>query len=207
MNNAPTTCGSRGAREGAFHAPKRRPGPQRDESQRPRRTVSDPGTTAALLAALGCGDTAAFDGSAEAARCLLLLVRVAHTITRELSLDHQLPQLIELIVAGLDAERATLFLYDSETGELFSRVARGEGVGEIRIRSTRGIAGVVFGSGLAEIVSDAYQDSRFNPELDRRTGFALCQNAPLCRLPQSASRTDDRRYPGIEQAFGVLHQA
>ena len=130
------------------------------------------GSTAGLFAALADGDdTAIFDGSAEATRCLLLLLRVAQTVTDELSLDHQLPQLIELIAAGLDAERATLFLYDSEADELFSRIARGEGVTEIRIRSTTGIAGAVYGSGMTEIISDPYQDSRFNPEVDRRTGF------------------------------------
>ena len=133
---------------------------------------SDPGVTAALFEALAGGEnTAALDASKNEIQCLLLLAKVAHTVTRELSLDRQLPELIELIVAGLDAERATLFLYDSETGELFSRVARGEGVQEIRIRSTAGIAGAVYGSGMTEIVSDAYEDPRFNQEVDRQTGF------------------------------------
>ena len=105
--------------------------------------------TAGLFAALADGDrTAVLDGSGEATRCLLLLLKVAQTVTDELSLDHQLPRLIELIVAGLDAERATLFLYDSETDELFSRSARGESVTEIRIRSTTGIAGAVYRSGM-----------------------------------------------------------
>jgi len=149
---------------------------QQGLSQLPGRSVSDSsdrGAIAGLFAALtgGGDDTAVFDSSAEAARCLFLLVRVAQTVTCELSLDRQLPQLIELIVAGLDAERATLFLYDSETDELFSRVSRGEGVAEIRIRSTTGIVGAVYGSGMTEIVSDAYQDPRFNQEVDRRSGF------------------------------------
>jgi adenylate cyclase len=116
-------------------------------------------------------DRAVSDGSAEATRCLLLLVRIAQAVTQELSLDHQLPQLIELIVEGFNAERATLFLYDPETGELFSRITRGKGVAEIRIKSTTGIAGAVYGSGMTEIINDAYQDPRFNQEVDRRTGF------------------------------------
>jgi len=132
---------------------------------------SDPGATEPLLAALAGGDRTVVDGSDEAVRCLLLLVEVADAVNQQLSLDHQLPRLIELIVAALGAERATLFLYDSETGELFSRVAQGEGVTEIRIRATTGIAGSVFGSKMTEIVADAYQDPRFNQEVDRRTGF------------------------------------
>ena len=33
----------------------------------------------------------------------------------------------------LNADRATLFLNDEKTNELFSRVAMGEGIGEIRL--------------------------------------------------------------------------
>jgi len=76
-----------------------------------------------------------------------------------------------VIVEALDAERATLFLHDADTGELFSRVAHGDGVSEIRIPQSVGIAGSVFASGVAEIIDDAYQDARFNAEIDRVTGY------------------------------------
>jgi len=104
-------------------------------------------------------------------RRLRVLVEVADTVTRDLSLDRQLPRLIELITEALDAERATLFLYDSDSGALFSRVLRGEGVAEIRIPASAGIAGAVFTTGTAEIIPDAYRDHRFNPEIDRQTGY------------------------------------
>jgi len=104
-------------------------------------------------------------------RRLRLLAEVADTVTQHLSLDHQLPRLIDLITEALDAERATLFLYDRDTAELFSRVLSGEGVAEIRIPVTAGIVGAVFGAGIAEIVPDAYADFRFNQEIDRRTGY------------------------------------
>src|SRR6516225_6237727 len=114
-------------------------------------------------------------------RHLSILVRVAEVVTRSLSLDHQLPQLIELIAKALDAERASLFLHDSSSGELFSRVIRGEGVAEIRIPQSTGIVGAVFSSGRVEVIENAYRDPRFNPEVDRRTGYRtrniLC--APL----------------------------
>lgn len=102
---------------------------------------------------------------------LLVLIEIADVVTRELSLDHQLPRLIERAAAAFDAERATLFLYDPETGELFSRVAQGDGVVEIRVPASRGIAGWVFASGKTAIVADAYQDPRFYGEIDRHTGF------------------------------------
>jgi adenylate cyclase len=104
-------------------------------------------------------------------RRLRVLAEVADTVTQQLSLDHQLPRLIDLITDALDAERATLFLYDRDTGELFSRVLHGEEVAEIRIPGSAGIAGAVFEAGAAEIIPDAYQDHRFHPEIDRRTGY------------------------------------
>jgi hypothetical protein len=75
-----------------------------------------------------------------------VLVEVADTVTQRLSLDHQLPRLIELIVEALDAERATLFLRDAEAGELFSRAVCGAEVSEIRIPQGVRIAGSVFDS-------------------------------------------------------------
>src|SRR5205809_3283959 len=124
-----------------------------------------------ILAAIFGGQPALADGLSEAIRRLSMLVEVADTVTQRLSLDHQLPRLIELIVEAFDAERATLFLHDADAGELFSRVACGEGVAEIRIPQNVGIAGAAFGSGVAEIIDDAYLDPRFNAEVDRHTGY------------------------------------
>ena len=125
----------------------------------------DPATSRMLDALLG-DDSLPAAAAGDAIRRLLVLLEVADTVTRRLSLDHQLPRLIELIVEVLDADRATLFLHDAdaEAGELFSRVARGEGVSEIRIPQSVGIAGSVFGYGVGEIIHDAYRDARFNPE-------------------------------------------
>src|SRR5947208_15500776 len=122
------------------------------------------------LAAIFGGELPLADGLTEAIRRLSVLVEVADTVTQRLSLDHQLPRLIELIVEALDAERATLFLHDADAGELFSRIARGEGVAEIRIPRDVGIAGSIFGSGVAEIIDDAYCDPRFNPAVARASG-------------------------------------
>ena len=104
-------------------------------------------------------------------RRLRVLAEVADTVTRDLSLDRQLPRLIDLISEALDADRAALFLYDRDADELFSRVLRGEGVTEIRMPATAGIAGAVFTAGTAEIIADVYHDPRFNPEIDRQTGY------------------------------------
>ena len=130
----------------------------------------DPATSRTLAALLGSESVPAA-AAGDAIRRLSVLVEVADTVTQRLSLDHQLPRLIDLIIEALDAERASLFLHDADAGELFSRVAHGEGVSEIRIPQSVGIAGSVFGSGITETIDDAYRDARFNPEVDRRTGY------------------------------------
>jgi adenylate cyclase len=82
-----------------------------------------------------------------------------------------LPHLIEVIAEVLHADRATLFLHDDRSRELFSRVVQGDDVNEIRIRDDSGVAGAVFTTGHALIIPDAYADPRFNPETDKQTGY------------------------------------
>ncbi len=73
--------------------------------------------------------------------------------------------------AILDADRSTLFLHDEKTGELWSVVAQGVQTVEIRFPSHLGIAGSVFTSGETVNIPEAYQDSRFNQDVDKRTGY------------------------------------
>src|ERR1700751_5891273 len=73
----------------------------------------DPATSRMLAALLG-GEPVPEAALGDAIRRLSVLVEVADTVSHRLSLDHQLPRLIELIVEALDAERATLFLHDAD---------------------------------------------------------------------------------------------
>ena len=98
-------------------------------------------------------------------------LRLVSDISAELDLDALLQRVMAEATRLLRAERSTLFLRDERTAELFARVADGDSVGEIRIPETAGIAGAVFTSGESINIAHAYADLRFNPELDRRTGF------------------------------------
>lgn len=73
----------------------------------------------------------------------------------------------------LRAERATLFLVDRAKGELWSKVAQGDGDKplEVRIPLGAGIAGEVEKTGEILRVDDAYRHPLFNREVDERTGF------------------------------------
>jgi len=98
-------------------------------------------------------------------------VEVSQELTGSPSLDELLPRLMSIVTESLFVERSSLFLHDRDTGELFTRIAQGDGVGEIRVPAGAGIAGAVFRSGRGEIIADAYADARFNPGADKATGF------------------------------------
>ncbi|MCH8237973.1 MAG: GAF domain-containing protein, partial [Proteobacteria bacterium] len=100
-----------------------------------------------------------------------MLLDVSRRVAAIESLDEVLKTLIEMIANELGAERASLFLNDGATAELYSRVAQGNISREIRMLNTSGIAGAVFTSGKGEIIADAYKDDRFNRKIDEQTGF------------------------------------
>ncbi len=94
-------------------------------------------------------------------------------ITRSMVAAEDLHSLLQLIIDRsmelLDAERASLFLYDPDNNELYSRIAAG--VEEIRVPANKGISGATVKTGNTINVADAYGDSRFNPDVDKRTGY------------------------------------
>ena len=92
-------------------------------------------------------------------------------ITSELELGPLLTRVMSEATRMLQADRSTLFLNDEKTGELFSRVAMGDKLGEIRLPNTAGIAGAVFTSGKSIHIPHAYADLRFNPSFDKQTGY------------------------------------
>ncbi len=92
-------------------------------------------------------------------------------VTAELDLGTLLQRVMSEATRMLNAERSTLFLNDDKTSELFSRIAQGDSVGEIRLPNHLGIAGTVFTSGQSVNIPHAYADLRFNPSFDKQTGF------------------------------------
>ncbi len=105
------------------------------------------------------------------ARLLATLLDVMNSLTLERNLDRLLQKIMQKTSEVMDAERATLFLVDESTGELWSKVAQGAALKEIRIPLGAGIAGHVAKTGETVNIPDAYQDPRFNPEVDRKTGY------------------------------------
>ena len=99
------------------------------------------------------------------------LVDIANKVSDTLSLDVLFPRLMDVVTETLNVERSSLFLYDPDTKELFSRVMQGNAMGEVRFPADHGIAGSVFRHGKGVIIPDAYAEARFNRDVDTRTGY------------------------------------
>ncbi|HSE96939.1 MAG TPA: adenylate/guanylate cyclase domain-containing protein, partial [Blastocatellia bacterium] len=106
------------------------------------------------------------------------LLDIMRSFSSQLERDRLLPVIMEKITVAMQADRSTLFLVDKKTGELFSRVAQGDNVKEIRFPINVGVAGHVATTGETLNIKDAYSDPRFNQEVDRRTGYRT--NTILC---------------------------
>ena len=100
-----------------------------------------------------------------------ILLNVMRAVSSELEIDQLLQKIVSKTSEVMRADRCTLFLVDRVTGGLWSKVAQGENLNEIRVPRGMGIAGHVALTGETVNIRDAYQDARFNPEVDRRTGY------------------------------------
>lgn len=100
-------------------------------------------------------------------------MRQVLNVARLLALTPDLQTLLTSIATSatslLNAERASIFLFDPKTRELWTKVALG--AREIRVPCTAGIVGVVFGSNEMLHISDPYSDPRFNREIDKKNNF------------------------------------
>jgi adenylate cyclase len=94
----------------------------------------------------------------------------------------------------VSAQRSTVFLCDEAKQELWS-VSTDTGA-EIRIPKKAGIAGICCTQGETINIADAYEDSRFNQEVDKRTGF---RTQSILAVPMFGKSQDGR-----EQVVGVI---
>lgn len=94
-------------------------------------------------------------------------------VTSKLAAPFDLFTMLEEVVSAarqvLQAERGSVWLYEADADELLLRVATG--VAPVRVPAGTGIAGACARERRVINVPDCYADPRFNPELDRRTGY------------------------------------
>ena len=102
---------------------------------------------------------------------LLALLQVGRTIAIETNIDSLLTMIAQQIQQALQADRCTVFLLDDETQELWSKVALGLEMQEIRFPATKGLAGHVAMTGETINIKNAYESEYFNKEIDLKTGY------------------------------------
>jgi len=99
------------------------------------------------------------------------LFLLGQTLTSDTNIDSLFVTIMTQVNDILKSERSTVFVYDESNDELWSLVATGIDKNVIHIPSNSGIAGCVFHSKQPIIANNAYEDERFNPEVDLITGF------------------------------------
>jgi len=104
-------------------------------------------------------------------RNLNALLEVSRALGAEMHLDSLLPVIIHKTTEVMDAERSSLFIYDPDSDELWSKVAEGMDEKTIRFPAGVGIAGDVAKTLETANIPDAYDDTRFNPEFDKQSNF------------------------------------
>src|SRR5262249_27090527 len=95
-------------------------------------------------------------------------------ICQKMNSERDLNALLDLIAREatrlLEAERASIFLLDTDKRELWSKVALGSDE-ILRFDARLGIAGSAAMTGKTINVADAYDDSRFHTAIDSRSGY------------------------------------
>lgn len=100
-----------------------------------------------------------------------IILDVNNAVSQTLDLEALIIMIVDKITKILNAERSSLFLWDEQTNELWSKVAEGVEIAEIRFPATCGLAGYVVNTGETVNIHDAYKDARFNASVDEMTGF------------------------------------
>ena len=114
---------------------------------------------------------------------LTAILEVAKAMTEERDLDRLLMLIVNEATKVVDTERSSLFLYDRDRDELWSKIARG--AQEIRFSAKTGVAGTVARTGEISNIADAYADPHFNRQFDLQTGFVT---RSILTVPMKNSR-------------------
>lgn len=99
------------------------------------------------------------------------LIEASKIVNSSLEIDKLLKLILETATGTVQADRGTLYLVDEVKQELWSKVLQGNEMVEIRLPLGKGIAGCVAVEGETINIPDAYNDPRFNPEVDKKTGY------------------------------------
>lgn len=126
---------------------------------------------------------------------LAALLRLQQDLALEGNVDRVLTKIVDTAKSMLDCERATLYVIDHGTNELWSRVLMESDLTEIRLpMDGRSLAAEVARTGRLLRIDAPYDDARFDPSVDARSGY---RTRSMLVAPIDAR---DRRRLGVLQA-------
>ena len=99
-----------------------------------------------------------------------MICELGQMVTSEMNLESLFELVMRQTASIMASERASVFLYDKLNDLLWSHASTDLKTNAVRISPHCGISGWVFKSQSALIVNDPYNDSRFFPGVDKKTG-------------------------------------
>ncbi|GMH94167.1 hypothetical protein TrST_g4028 [Triparma strigata] len=125
-----------------------------------------------------------------------LMLDLLTAFTPELSLEDVLERIIKVTREVFCVQRASVFIVDDEAEELILKVSRD--VKGVRV-PMKGMCGHVAKTGDLLNISDAYDDNRFDPAMDKKSSFRTKQ--VLC-VPVKAG--NDQAIVGVMQCINTV---
>ncbi|HPR64047.1 MAG TPA: SpoIIE family protein phosphatase [Thermoanaerobaculia bacterium] len=101
----------------------------------------------------------------------MAVLETHRALSSSTSIDELLDIMLETAIREIAAERGTIFVLDKKRNILWSKILAGDKDVRIEVPLGKGIAGHVALTGEVLNIRDAYSDPRFNPEVDKETGY------------------------------------
>lgn len=133
---------------------------------------------------------------------LVSLVKIGRSINALTDITELLKVIAEETKIAMQADRCTVFLLDKDKNELWSKVALGMDSKEIRFPVDKGLAGYVVRTGESVNIEDAYHDDRFNPEVDKETGYKT--KTILCMPIKNNNQEIIGAFQVLNKAHGIF---
>ncbi len=100
-----------------------------------------------------------------------MLMELGRVIVSEMDMDVLFHVIMDRTRRFMGTEKCSVFIFDPDRNELWSRVSTDLEANEIRFPAHKGIAGWVFQNRQSQIIHDAYGDPRFYSAVDKKTHF------------------------------------
>jgi len=130
--------------------------------------------------------------------------QIGKALSSELRTTRLLPLIMREVTRLMHAERSTFYIVDEERGELWSQIAQKAEIKEIRLKIGVGIAGFVAQTGEVINIEDAYQDKRFDPSTDKKTGYRTRSILCMPIFEPSEKARSERAIIGVLQVLNKI---